>query len=162
MLTIFFRACMAFMGAFVAFFATCTVMSYAHAAGPVDLAVTYASNDPKLSGVYMFVEYYSAGRRTPSAPAIQLSRDLRQGLKASFHPVKRGGIGKVMAHCNIVLRDWKKGEGDPNFQARCESRAGGPNSYPYVSMDLPETSAEVMKLVDGLVTEHKLRLARSN
>lgn len=162
MLTVFFRACMSFMGAFVAFFVACTVMSYAHAAGPVNFTATYAPNDPKLSGVYMFVEYYSAGRRTPSAPAMRLSHELRQSLNASFRSVKRGGTGKVLAHCAIVLRDWKDGEGDPNFQVRCESLAGGLKSYPYVKMDLPETSVDVMKLVDGLVAEHKLRLARSN
>lgn len=148
------------LGLIVLFALMVLVMSDVFAAD--GLAVTYVPKDPKLSGMYLFVEYYPAGRRTPSAPAIRLSKDLRQGLNASFRSVKRGGRGEVLAHCAIVLRDWKDGEGDPNFQARCESRAGGPKSYPYVSMDLPETSAEVMKLVDGLVAEHKLRLARSN
>lgn len=139
--------------------ATLGFIQYANATG---LAVTYVPKDPKLSGMYVFVEYYSAGRRTPSAPAIRLSKDLRQSLNASFRSVIRGGTGKVLAHCVIVLRDWKDGEGDPNFQVRCESLAGGRESYPYVKMDLPETATDVMKLVDDLVKEHKLRLALSN
>lgn len=135
--------------------ATLGLIQYANAAG---LAVTYVSKE----GVYIFIHHHPTGRTAQSAPAKKLSQELAQKLNKSFRPVKRGGTGPALAHCTIVLRDWKDGEGDPNFQARCESRAGGPKSYPYVSMDLPETSAEVMKLVDGLVAEHKRRLARSN
>lgn len=138
--------------------ATLSLIQYATAAGPDGLADTYVSKD----GVYIFIHHHPTGRTAQSAPAKKLSQELAQKLNKSFRPVKGGGAGQVMAHCAIVLRDWKDGEGDPNFQMRCESLAGGRESYPYVSMDLPETAAGAMKMVDGLVAEHKLRLARSN
>lgn len=147
------------MSAFAILLAGSVILSYAHAAESKGFSATYVAKDAHLAQVYLFVEYYSAGRTATSPAAKKLARELNRALSTSFQPIMGGGRGAVRAHCNIVLRDWKDGEGDPNFQVRCETSAGGTEVAPFVSMDLPETVADVMKLVNALMIEHRRRIA---
>ena len=164
MLTIFFRACMAFMGVFVAFFAACTVMSYAHAAGP-GLAVTYVPKDVPAEDVYVPVDLVEPVRKAPQQ-ARELMAELKKELSEHMKPIPDEYAQEHLAKCEVMTRSERQNKKDkspePYFRVECLSAplwAGDKGLHPPVAV--LKTTIEVVVVLKSFTRAHNARVGDS-
>jgi hypothetical protein len=165
MLRVFFRVCMALGGAFAVLLAACTVMSYAHAAGPDGLAVTYVPKDVLAEDMYVPVDLVEPGKKAPDQVQA-LMAELKQELGEHLMPIPNQYSREHLAKCEVMAlldRQTKKDSApEPYFRVECVSAPlwTGDKGH-HLRVKVLRTTIEAVVVLKSFSRAHNARVSDS-